>query len=213
MTEIYGMVPRRAVCGDVVGAPALRLLVLMSSHADGQTRRCYASQVTLAEELGWFSADWPDTRRVRRYTPELLDADLIREDGRHVWGDGHWTDQYLVAPFPLADSDITSLSDDRYTTSPSEADAFAIFDNAIGTPRPAESDTTSGSIVTPRHDNQTHASDSSIKPIAQRPQKTAVIARVSDNRTVEEKRALKHDPAFLKIIAEEEARKATADAS
>jgi hypothetical protein len=191
MTEIYGMVPRRAVCDDAVGAPALRLFVVMSSHADGQTRRCYASQVTMAEELGWFSAQWPDTRRVRRYIPELVDADLIREHGRHIWGDGHWTDQYQVAPFPSADSDTMSLSDDSDATSLSEVDVFTIFDTATGTPHPAESDTTSGTIVTPRHDNQTHASDSPIKPMAQRPQKTAVIPRESEllKGSLEERKA------------------------
>ncbi len=214
MTELYGMVPRRAVTVDAISAPALRLLVVMSSHADGQTRRCFASQGTLADELDWFSGDYSDTRRVRRYVAELLDADLIRKDGRHVWDDGCWTDQYRIAPFPRDDSDTTSLSDDSDMASQSDIDAIVNAVGTIATPRPADSDTTSDAIATPHHDNQTHASTPFIKPIAQRPQKAAVIARgSSDNRTVEEKRALTNDPEFLKTIAEEEARKAAANAS
>ena len=206
--DIYGFVPRRAVDCQDVGLPALRLFIVMSSYADGSTRRCYAAQ-TLAQDLGWASGGYWDTRRVRRYLPALIEADLIREDGRHVWADGRWTDQYLIAPFTETDSDVVSPSVDSegdvvstsVDISPTESDVVSPFAELFGggrkvTPRPAESDTTSGPKVTPRHSNQTPSSDPSNKPI------------FANDRSREEM-----EQFYNQQLAEEEERRGEADAS
>lgn len=100
----WGMVPVRAL---TLPSPAIRLFTVLSSHAN-ETRLAYPSQDRLAEELDWY---WgaplyvPDRRRVQKWLKvlEAPENDLIRKEGRHVWNaQGKWTQQYLVAPYPLA---------------------------------------------------------------------------------------------------------------
>jgi hypothetical protein len=165
MTDPFAMVPVSILSLDI-SKPALRLFVAMSGHADGETRRCYASQRTLAGELGWRYAakdqtrdPFPDTRRVRRHLKELEKAQLIRRAGRHVWTDDKWPDQWIVAPY-LPVCDVTSHAGD--TTSPSRvADA----DTPMVTSGAADGDNPAPPMVTPRHSNQTHVSDPSSNPL------------------------------------------------
>jgi hypothetical protein len=97
-----------SILSKELSKPALLLFIAMSGHADGATRRCYASQRTLAVELDWWYGEKdPDRRRIRTYMKELEKAKLIKRAGRHVWADATWTDQWTVAPY-LPEGDVSS---------------------------------------------------------------------------------------------------------
>ena len=95
---------------------------MLSSYADGRTRLAWPSQATLAHELGWItrSTGQPDRWRVSHALMTLIEADLVREAGRHRQGERAWTNRYLVAPFPAEDageryaSSKGSTSEDAY---------------------------------------------------------------------------------------------------
>lgn len=83
-----------------VSKDALRLLIVLSAHAN-RSRLAWPSQETLARRLGWIteSTNHPDRRRVSRALRNLVNAQLIREVGRHRHGKRAWTSQYEVSPY------------------------------------------------------------------------------------------------------------------
>jgi hypothetical protein len=216
--SVWAKVPA-FVLDTSIGKPALRLFIAMSAHADGEGRLCYAGQNTLALDCVWgVSKDGltGDTRRVRRGQEELTAWDLIRPAGRHVWADGVWTNQYLIAPYPdgeplwKPDRAAITRTRDRVTTTRTDDDAERTT-GLSGTSRPGHPVPTTGS---PQPDNQTHPSDPPSDP-----QKPALVsqARVGDNtQTKAEKRDRRAEAEEFyraQILTEEEARKASADAS
>jgi hypothetical protein len=106
--DAWAKVPRFVAAMDLT-TPALRLLIVLSSYADGRTRLAWPSQA----ELGWItrSTGQPDRRRVSNALATLIEADLVREAGRQRHGERAWTNRYLVAPFPVEDVG------DRYASS------------------------------------------------------------------------------------------------
>jgi hypothetical protein len=110
---IWAKVPKEAAMMDLP-KDALRLLIVLSSHADGRTRLAWPGQGTLALELGWVtrSTGLPDRRRVARAIATLIERDLVRDAGRHRHGERAWTRRYLVAPFPAEDAAAAYASPD-----------------------------------------------------------------------------------------------------
>lgn len=107
----WAKVPRDAAMKELP-KDALRLLIVLSSFADGRTRIAWPGQNTLALELGWVtrSTGQPDRRRVARVLSTLIEADLVRNAGRHRHGVRAWTSCYLVAPYPVEDAATTYAS-------------------------------------------------------------------------------------------------------
>jgi hypothetical protein len=205
------MVPVSILSKDL-SKPALLLFIAMSGHADGETRRCYASLRTLAAELDWwYGKEHPDTRRVRVYRDELEDAKLIKRAGRHVWADAHWTDQWIVAPYLPVYDDMSHEGDDTSHTPGVDQGVTSV-----------SSDTAVCEIWTPPDgDDTSHrsdpVSDPSSNPLLREQVRALGLEPLKREPETEadwnEKRALTSSPEFLAQIAEEEARKAKADAS
>lgn len=110
--DAWAKVPRFVAAMDLT-TPALRLLIVLSSYADGRTRLAWPSQATLARELEWITrlTGRPDRWRVSHALATLIEAELVREAGRQRQGERAWTNRYLVAPFPAEDAC------DRYASS------------------------------------------------------------------------------------------------
>ena len=78
---------------------AVRVFIVMSSYAGGNTRLAWPSQDAIGEALR-VNGRPVHRRNVRKALEELQDLGFIHREGRKVFGDGHWTNMYLVAPFP-----------------------------------------------------------------------------------------------------------------
>jgi hypothetical protein len=121
----WAKVPRRAARMRLT-KDALRLLVVLSSHADGASRLAWPSQATLAAELGWVtrSTGAADRRRVSKAMQALSEADLVREAGRQTLGDRAWTNRFLVAPYPKDAEEPYASKDAAPSYASSAKDAY-----------------------------------------------------------------------------------------
>jgi hypothetical protein len=104
----WGKVPRY-IATMALSKEALRLFIVISSHADWENRVAFPGQDRLARELQWFQGDGqPNRRRVFRVLKELEAADLVKRAGTQSINGSAWVRRYLVARYP--DAQISGAS-------------------------------------------------------------------------------------------------------
>ncbi len=136
VTARWAKVPVRVATERSLSKDAMRLFVVLSSYADGQTRFAFPSQETVCVELGWVTkTEDPDRRRFYKAMQRLLVADFVRRAGTQSHGSGAWTYRYVVAPFP-SDADVMDASDDADPPPASSlrtmaTDAYTAADDAV----------------------------------------------------------------------------------
>jgi hypothetical protein len=203
----FSMVPSIAWGDTRLLESDLRVLGALCSHWNSDDGYCYPSHRTLTVESG----RCPST--VKNALGRLRDLGYVFWTGNASKGGARLSNTYEIVNLPgsnlassMLDIPLVPLANPELPT-PSQPMVTRpqppLGDPGPGTPRDGYKQT----------NQQTKGTDH--ETTAQRPQKSVVLARVNahtDTRTIEEKRALKDDPEFLKVIAEEEARKAAADA-